>query len=99
MYLVTNRHTYTNGRYTKYAAKAAILSLGFLGLPRRPLPRPRPPRLAPPPLACRMVACLSSTKSWKTGSQKTQPVCWVSPAGSGVRVLLKSTATKEASQA
>lgn len=64
---------------------------------RGPLPRPRP-LLPPTPLGYLIVACLSSTASWKTGSQKTQPVCCVSPAGSGLRVLLKSTATKEASQ-
>lgn len=94
------KKNYTITCYTKYAANSAILSLGLFGGPRRPLPRPRP-RLAPPPrcMGCLMVACLSSTRPWKTESQKTQPVCWVSPAGSGVRALLKSTVTKEASQA
>lgn len=89
--------------YTKYAARAAILSFGFLGLPRPPglLPLPRPlPLRAPPPLCIgwRMAACLSSTRSWKIGSQKTQPVCCVSPSASGERALWKSTITKEASQ-
>lgn len=89
--------------HTKYAARAAILSFGFLGLPRPPglLPLPLPlPLLAPPPLCIgwRMAACLSSTKSWKTGSQKTQPVCCVSPSARGERALWKSTMTREASQ-
>lgn len=75
------------------------LGLGFPG-GLRPRARPRPCLLPGPPrcMGWQEAACFSSTSSWKTGSQKMQPVCCVSLPGRGDLALLKSTSSKAASQ-